>query len=426
MAAGFTYAAVYQVEAVCRTPLRTGGTDDDPEQVLRRKDGTAFIQGTSLAGALRSWLASGPDHTMADALFGSKKQTGHLMISDGVFQQDAHQHTRPRLRIDPATATGEDGGKFDVAHMARGSKFSFSLVWMGTPAENAELTVVERLLSAVDDGAVRLGAQKSNGFGQLSLVVKRRLFDLMNLADREAWLADRWEGEEISLPGLERAREVSFTVTGRMKHILVKAAPEQYRTEANELRSYTPNLSEDRQALIPGSSVKGAVRARAEYISKVLGLEDAFIDRYFGRDARDGDNGLPGLVRFEDGELSGRKKKISRIRIDRFTGGVQRSGLFTEEPISTDLTLRVTAPEESALCGLLLYALRDLGLGLYNLGSGWAIGRGLVAMEEIRAIMQDGTSAVLRFDGQGGITRDDPSRLLDNWMTALEEARHEH
>lgn len=56
MPASFTYAAVYLAEAVCQTPLRTGGTDGNPEQILRDRDGTAFLQGTSLAGALRGWL----------------------------------------------------------------------------------------------------------------------------------------------------------------------------------------------------------------------------------------------------------------------------------------------------------------------------------------------------------------------------------
>lgn len=418
MGASFTYAAVYQVEAVCRTPLRTGGTDGDPQQVLRRRDGTALIQGASLAGALRGWL----EPAMAEALFGNQKRTGHLMVSDGVFQRDADQQTRPRLRIDSAAAVGDDGGKFDVAHMARGSKLSFSLVWLGTPAEKAELAAVERLLSAMDAGAIRLGAQKSNGFGQLSLAVKRRLFDLTDRLDREAWLADRWEGETISLPRLEQDCEVRFTVTGRADNILVRTAPVSAGKEGG---SYTPNLSENGQALLPGSSVKGAIRARAAYIAKVLGLGDAFTDRYFGRDAKGDDNGLPGRVRFEDVELSGQKKKISRICIDRFTGGVQRGGLFTEEPLGTGLTLRLAAPEVPVLCGLLLYALRDLGLGLYNLGSGWAIGRGRMEVREIKAAAPDGRQALLRFDGEGGISLEDPDRLVKDWMDALEEVRHE-
>lgn len=421
-----TMAAVYQVEAECRTPLRTGGTEGDPERVLRDRDGAAFLQGSSLAGAFRGWLEAAGERTMADSLLGSAEQTGRLILSDGRFDVGANQYTRPRLRIDPKSATGEDGGKFDVAHMGRGSRLRFSLIWMGGPEErDRELAAVERLLSALDAGAIRLGAQKSNGFGQLSLTVKRRLFDLTEEEDRRAWLADQWDGEPLKLNPFKLDSGVRFTVTGRADNLLIKAA--LVTGERDEQQgAYTPNLSEGGLALLPGSSIKGAVRARAEYIANVLKLGSEFTEQYFGRDAGAGDNGLPGLVQFEDALLSSDcKKKVRRIRIDRFTGGVQRAGLFTEEPISTKLELHMTAPEEPALCGLLLYALRDLGLGLYNLGSGWAIGRGQVAVEEIRATTSDGRSAALRF-GEGGLTQDDPSGLLAGWLTALEEVRHEH
>lgn len=419
-------AAVYQVEAVCRTPLRTGGTEGDPERVLRDWDGAAFLQGSSLAGAFRGWLEAAGERTMADSLLGNAEQTGRLILSDGRFDAGANQYTRPRLRIDSASATGADGGKFDLAHMGRGSRLRFSLIWMGGPEErDRELTAVERLLSALDAGAIRLGAQKSNGFGQLSLTVKRRLFDLTEEKDRRAWLADQWDGEPLKLNSCTLDSRVRFTVKGRADNFLVKAAPVTGERD-EEQGAYTPNLSEGGQALLPGSSIKGAVRARAEYIARLLELDEGFTDRYFGRSAAEGDNGLPGLVQFEDALLSSEhKKKVRRIRIDRFTGGVQRAGLFTEEPISTELELRIAAPEEPALCGLLLYALRDLGLGLYNLGSGWAIGRGQVAVEEIRAAAPDGRSSALSF-GEGGLTQDDPSGLLAGWLTALEEVRHEH
>ena len=150
-------------------------------------------------------------------------------------------------------------------------------------------------------------------------------------------------------------------------------------------------------------------------------------DQYFGRMANKGkDNGLAGQVFFEDGVLSGHKKKISRIRIDRFTGGVQRQGLFTEEPLSTLLTLRITAPEEPVLCALLVYALRDLGLGLYNLGSGWAIGRGRIDLEKVEIVTPGGARTTLRFDEKGKIMADDPDELLKTWLNALEEVRHEN
>lgn len=423
MSANFTYAAVYQAEAVCRTPLRTGGTEGDVGRVLRRRDGEPFVQGASLAGALRGYLK---DARLAGALFGSQEQSGHLIVSDARFDRDAEQYTRPRLRIRSADAVGDEGGKFDVAHMGAGSRLAFTLVWQGLPDQKKELDDVERLLGAMDAGLIRLGAQKSNGFGCLSLTVRRRLFDLTDPADRRAWLNEEWEGKPLTLPVMEDARRVTFTVAGKAGNLLVKGVP---APKENQPGMYTPNLSEGGTALLPGSSIKGAVRARVAYIAMALGLGRDLTDRYFGRGANEDnreDNGLAGQVFFEDGVLSDNKKRISRIRIDRFTGGVQRQGLFTEEPLSTPLTVRITAPEEPVLCALLVYALRDLGLGLYTLGSGWAIGRGRVEVEKIGIAVPGGGQASLRFDSQRRITPDDPDGLLKEWLNALEEVRHEN
>ena len=50
MKAVFTRAVRYQADAVCETPLRTGGADGSMESVLRDSFGNAFVQGSSLAG----------------------------------------------------------------------------------------------------------------------------------------------------------------------------------------------------------------------------------------------------------------------------------------------------------------------------------------------------------------------------------------
>lgn len=417
MAARFTYAAVYQIEAVCRTPLRTGGPEGEVEEILHRRDGRAFVQGASLAGALRGFLR---DPATAEALFGSQDRAGHLIVSDALFDRESDPFTRPRLRIDPRSATGSAGGKFDVAHMGAGSKLRFTLVWQGPAERKEELETVEQLLSYLNAGLIRLGAQKSNGFGQLTLTVRRRRLDLTVPADRSAWLDEDWDGEPFPLPAAPDAGRVTFTVTGRADSLLVKSAPEV----SEDGKRYTPNLSENGAALLPGSSVKGAVRARVDYIAKTLGLGQDLTDAYFGRMARKGeDNGLAGQVFFEDGVLSGPRAKISRIRIDRFTGGVQRKGLFTEEPLSTPLTLRVSAPAEPPLCALLTYALRDLGLGLYGLGSGWSVGRGRVVVENLEISAPGGQQAALRFAPEGQVQANDPDGLLNAWLNALEEVR---
>ena len=117
-------------------------------------------------------------------------------------------------------------------------------------------------------------------------------------------------------------------------------------------------------------------------------------------------------------------RKISRIRINRFTGGVIRQGLLMEEPLSTPVRLELSVRQGSDVeCALLLYALRDLGLGLYNLGSGGAIGRGYVNVSEIVVTGPEGRQATLRFDGEQRCQLDDPNNLVADWMQAWKEVQ---
>ncbi len=423
MSATFTRAVRYRVEAVCLTPLRTGGADGAVETVLRDWTGRPFVQGTSLAGALRDWLAD-RDPDKVEPLFGSQAQGGSLMVSDGLFEVAAEQQTRPRLRIDGATGTADDGGKFDVAHIAAGTKLTFTLTWLGSEEMLEQTGAVEQMLAALHAGEIRLGAQKTNGFGRVSLTVQKRSYRMEDAGDRAAWLEDREDGTPLTLPALTLGGQVVFTLTGRADSILVKAGAREMRSSPKGgNRNVTVPLRENGRAILPGSSVKGAVRARVTAIAELLGMEKAVTEELFGRMNRRGenpDNGLPGKVRFEDAVLSGKSQEISRIRINRFTGGVIRQGLFVEEPIRSEITLRITLPGgEARGCGLLLYALRDLGLGLYNLGSGGAVGRGYLAVDTIRAQAPDGAEACLRFDQDRRCTMEDPSGLFARWLDAV-------
>lgn len=431
MGAAFTYAVRYQITAACQTPLRTGGADGDTEAVLRDGEGGAFLQGTSVAGALRAWLeAENAAPELVEGLMGSQRVTGRLIVSDARFDPDAEQYVRPRLRIDPATGAAAVGGRFDVAHIGAGTNLNFSLTWLGDREHMDELETVEQMLAALHSGEIRLGAQKSNGFGRVTLTVTKQTFDMKKAEARGAWLDDdeKYECDLLHLPEAA-SRRVTFTVTGQMDSVLARAA----YAEQTDSGSYTSNITEGGRAILPGSSVKGAVRARAKAIAKAAGLDETWIYELFGRNADGGDNGKPGQVWFEDARLNDRKQRITRIRINKFTGGVIRGGLFKEEPVSGEVTLRISAPKNSVACALLLYALRDLGMGLYNLGSGGAIGRGYMAaadggqfVQKIEAAAPDGRTAELVFDGPLSCSLKDPSGLAAEWLKAWGGAAHEN
>lgn len=421
MKARFTYAVRYAVTARCLTPLRTADADGSTEQVLRGADGSCLIQGSSLAGALRSWAQTHETDVLVNALFGNQSSRGSLVVSDGRFDNRTEIVVRPRLRIDSRTGAAHKNGKFDLAHVGAGAEFRFTLHWLGDKETLDDTKAVERMLAALHQGEILLGAQKNNGFGRVSLCVMKQTYDLRRAGDRECWLSDAEGGEPLTLPNTERKQVTLFCLKGVADSLLVKAAS----TEHESGGSYTYNLTEAGYPLIPGSSVKGAVRARAELIAGVLGLPEEFTEDLFGRGVKDEDNGLAGKLRFEDTVLSkSAALKISRIRINRFTGGVVRGGLFSEEPISGEISLRASIPsEDKAGCMLLLYALRDLALGLYNLGSGGSIGRGFLRVDELNVLTPEGQTLTLRFNDEKNCIVSDPAGLLPVWRQALEVKR---
>lgn len=237
-----------------------------------------------------------------------------------------------------------------------------------------------------------------------------------------AWLTDQVDGEPVNLTLVKNTDRVVFTLSGNVSHMLVKSSS----TEQDGDGSYTPNLREGGRAVLPGSSVKGVVRARAEAVAEFIGLKSTFTEALFGRGASASDDGKQGEVKFKDILLDQEKPyRQSRIRIDRFTGGVMRGGLFCEEPVSGALRTQITVPNHPAACGLMLYVLRDLGLGLYTLGSGGGIGRGYLNLERVEAAVPGKRNAALLFHKQEVVESNDPDGVFGEWLNALEEVRHE-
>ncbi len=416
MAAAYTTAVRYSADAQCVTPLRTCGAEGGAEDVLRDSRGNAFVQGSSLAGALRGWLEKTEGEELAEKLFGSTAREGHLMVSDAVLRAGSRQTVRPRLRLDERRGAAD--GWFGMAHMEPGSRLSFTLTWLGDGRDTAELAAVEGMLGALHRGEIRLGAQKGVGFGRLSLCVRRRRYELTKAEDRAAWLADSDDGEELALPGGEMTRQVTFTVEGYADPVLIKASARVYEGG----QGCYVNIEEGGRPILPGSSVKGALRAQCMRIVRSAGVEAPLTEELFGRKARRGDSGQAGMIRVDDVCVERpQKQRASRIRIDRFTGGVIRKGLFTEEPLSGKVCMSISVQtERKAECALLLYALRDMGLGLYGLGSGSSVGRGYIKVDRILIEAPGERRAAVLFEGDAIMARD-PDGLLDEWQSAWKE-----
>lgn len=409
----YTRAEVYTINAKCETPLRTGGNGDSLEIVLYREDGRAIIQGTSIAGALRAWCARSESRE-TENLFGNQNRAGHLIISEGIFDPDAEMQQRPRVSIDGANGVANQGGKYDVAHIASGSEFQFTITWLGDDECVNEIKTVENMLSALNNGEIQFGAYKTNGFGRVSIKAYRQSYDLKNKNDLKEWLDESKEKVHIKLTENKESSYVRFIVEGSVDSLLVKSAyHEIIKDDDGSEKTVTVNINENGKMILPASSLKGAVKSRAEAIADYMHIGDGIKDRAFGNSERSGS------VYFEDVILNLPESCRPRIRINYFTGGVIGRALFNENVLSGNLEICLKVKKDAAVCALVLLALRDLGLGMYSIGSGMSVGRGFINVKSIKVENVDNKNASLQFDEQKKMSVKDSGNVFKGWLEAL-------
>lgn len=412
----FNQAIRYFVEVSCQSPLRTGGSERDTEKILRDAQQRPMLQGTSLAGAMRSWREDA-------ALFGTQEERGSLIISNLVFD-DQEPVTRPRLAINAFTGTAKSGHKFDVTALPTGTKGEFQIIWRGTGDIEKAARKIEAYLSALHGGIISLGTMKANGFGRVSLKVRRRTYNMEDPKDLAAWLLDDavTDLESVSLePMLDQ--ETVFRVTAVVHGVLVKSASSTQNAGYRKNRSASSRTENIREkngsqdaALIPSSSLKGTIRSQIRRISPHFGRDPGTNSALFGYEDK---GGIAGVVKFSDGVLRNvRSVDVPRIRISRLTSGTMGRGLFTEVPLDAELTFDIRLPaQREAGSALVLYALRDLGLGIYELGSGTAVGRGRIKELKVQICSASGNAKMTCADNQ--VTLSDPDGMVKTWQAAL-------
>lgn len=419
-----------------------------------------LLAGTSIAGALRGYLLARDKgyragerrgvSTMADRLLGGVKgdETGEqspLIVDDalGALPVDAAIEVRDGVKISYADHTADDKFKYDLELLRAGTSFDLRLELLLPPGEGEArrlrqaLTVALSGLSPDGDrehGAIAIGARRSRGFGRCAVTTwsfaEYELQD--NVEALLAWVAAAhdgwapgptrvWEGGpaaalgagETAPPGDDARRR--FTISGRfaLTSLLVRSTDpllpaeelpdegELHLPDVAHLRSYRDGRGA--AAVLPGTSLAGALRSRATMILATIAPTGAerrqrLIDEIFGLDMHLAENGEASptasrLIVEERPLMDGQALVQSRVALDRFTGGALDTALFSEAPwfggaIALQLTLRHDAiPEdgeraaeqaghERARVGLLLLLLKDLWSGDLPLGGGASVGRG--------------------------------------------------
>lgn len=302
---------------IARTPLHVGGHGDDVDTDLplaRDGGGELYVPGTSIAGALRQWceqaFGAGPMNAHWGFQDGDEGHASFVIVEDVPVNEAAAVvvEVRDGVGIDRRRGAAAENIKYDRTILPRGTKLKFALSAEAKDSEQrlAVLAMLTALKEAMEDARVRLGASKTRGLGRIKLEDGKLVEERFN--DRQSILAFLKNGGTAAIPDVGEARQkhparamprlriiINWQPAGTL---MVKAGFDGVAVDMLPLLSGgNGGLS----LVLPGSSVKGAMRAQAERIVRTLlgrdvtgsfltDLELPLIDDLFGlRGLSDGD-----------------------------------------------------------------------------------------------------------------------------------------
>ena len=311
---------------------------------------------------------------------------------------------RHGVGIDRTTGAASDGALYEHEFLPRGTRFDIRITAEGRDGEKmrreqsdgipgpASSESVKELLDFVVDvlesGAVSLGGRTGSGQGTIQ-VIGPKLRRTGGTTDSDTLTAPAdvldtligqdEEGTPIPLElggwSLEEPARIKITwwsPTGIFvaeDEKLTKQRKEEARKKDLTANGVTEPLRDpsvpwdEAQLLIPGTSIRGALRSRASRIARtVLAARDE-LSELASHDLHEQIAAEPNLVRYMFGSTEyrgaitvhdclsterGKRIEVTHNAIDRWTGGVIDGGLFTEavylgtewEPITISIDLR--------------------------------------------------------------------------------------
>ncbi|NOT61928.1 MAG: hypothetical protein HOP19_17065, partial [Acidobacteria bacterium] len=248
----------------------------------------------------------------------------------------------------------------------------------------------------------------------------------------------------------EADRRESFEIKAEFKldgSLLIRSGFDEQDRGPDTVHLHTRNQRNgSSQAVLPGTSVAGALRQRAQRIAHTLAVADKktreerqkardgvqdFIDQMFGpAEIRSGKQARASRVTVNEEFIEGGRSLVqTRIKIDRFTQGTMETALLEEAPhfggsVKLHLKLNIIPNQNTdAEIGLLLLVLKDLWLGDLPLGGASSVGRGRLQGQSATLRWQPGKRE-LNLSAAGALEpRDEQaSAKLESYVQALPQA----
>ena len=433
------------------------------ELVVMDANGLPAIAGSSIAGVLSSLMV---DEEERQSIFGlGHGQTGksnlvdekqsrlivswaHIHnsqnvpvpflslepLSDKLLDAASNLIVRDHVRIGP-DGTAQENALFNECVVAAGHRFTFELLLK----DAANKSDMNKLLELLSQPGTSFGGRTRRGLGRFKIVkCQREFFDLTVRKQEEAFLklsndvAEPVSEELLPLYDVNQGPSLAFIeakikVRPRLMWLIGGGAPKDQSLENEpKLAPYRESkvswtitggkshgsFSQEKCTVIPGSSIKGAIRHRTKFWYAVFSGQfsgngtlaemdnklESEISKLFGcaanttkTDNAEADSsqkteqtGQAGLVYFQDVWVEPKNTNIQHhVSLDRFTSGPMDGMLFSEEinhGADGEVEFSVLLKNSTQVCDVLMKALKkaidEFVKGRVQLGAGHGRGHG--------------------------------------------------
>lgn len=408
--------------------------------VLRdKRTGKFLLPGSTIAGALRNNLherlngyyiseAKNKENEskIIEQLFGSSDDENSL-ISNIIFYDSISSNSHTEVR--DGVEIGENGiavdkAKYDFEVVPAGTLFSFRVDLLvpqnyEEPEKNREneQKLLRGLLSALEElqnKKIRFGIKKTRGLGECE--VTKWQFERYDLTTKSGW--DKWLLSSVEKPFAKvsnsyediidaidmntdfYAKDIESLEDNRERiELLLDLEIENSfiirsgASGANEPDSVS--LTSNNKPIVSGTSIAGCLRARTlDILKKIKSVEpEAQVEEIFGPSAKALRDGIASAkaspLRVNECVIKDTAKAhITRVKIDRFTGGALDTALFDEQVqvggnFQVNLELRGKKIKNKNV-GILLLLAKDLITGHLPIGGESSVGRGFLKGRKLK------------------------------------------
>ncbi|OJX90102.1 MAG: hypothetical protein BGP01_00370 [Paludibacter sp. 47-17] len=351
---------------------------------------------------------------------------------------------RDGTRIDSTKGTVAPGAKFDYELLAPGAKFSLMMIFRveeNTIADyNLALNIAYNIATVLNKG-IDLGSKSTVGYGQVKGDAGLYELDFENNDHFEHWINNRLTEIKVAIPVVESLllpQNQSFVIKAdfsiRNSLIIRSYSTDPTAPDATHLKSGGKNI-------LSGTSIKGALRSRAERILNTIQNDTdtttTILAGLFGDIEKEEDKvtvkkggyTVPSRVFVDEIFVEEVVEKIqTRIQIDRFTGGTVDGALFEEVPLFPEkekthiksFTIKVVNPNPLDK-GLMLLLLKDLWTADLPIGGEKSVGRGV--LEGVSAIVYDGIDEYKLLDD---LRDSQKTEVMQSYVDALHNDNNYH